>query len=166
MAQPPKEMTAAGGSKSWVGSKANHVKIGDSFLQYISESDDADLSERWGLSWDKVPEKEAAGREIFGHLATYLAEVYIIPPGNKNAGQHYDQSTADGVWGGLVQTVRHRFEKSEDADTKARSWTVPPVTRPRLAPCPPAYPVSHTLSILLADCYAFERAGLLAMPEC
>ena len=58
---------------------------------------------RWGKKWVDVPENEAASKEIFARLATYLAEVHVIRAGRKNAGKHFDSSTAEACWGDLLR---------------------------------------------------------------
>ena len=96
--------------------------MADAFLIYI-KGVDAELSARWGQSWVEVPEAEAASTELFGFLATYLAEVHMSYPQATyvNAGQHYDTKTAEGIWSGLVQTVKVRFGKSTMESTKVRA---------------------------------------------
>ena len=116
---PPKEMAAEGTSKPWMQAKDNHVKVGDKFLEYIAEHDaTSELAARWGKVWMEVPEHEACGNEIFGHLATYLADVHLIEAGNRNQGQLYDPSSAETVWSGLVQCNKKLFSKSTEERTK------------------------------------------------
>lgn len=119
---PPKEMQAKGNSVSWTSAQANHIKVFDKFLEYIAEHDEA-LSVRWGKAFAEVPEAEACANEIWGHLATFLAEVYIIPPGQVNAGQHYNASSAQGAWSNLLQLTKLRFNnKAELASTRVRAF--------------------------------------------
>ena len=120
----PREMTSGGISSSWTSAVANHVKVGDAFLMYISGQDE-ERGARWGTKWEEVPEEQACTQELFGFLATYLAETHRISEGNKNAGQLFDQSTADAAWGGLIQNVKKRFGKSVKPSTTVRTLRLP-----------------------------------------
>lgn len=110
--QQPKAMVAGGQATSTVRGHANQITIFNEFLAYIA-TEDEDLSRRWGADWSQVPEHELAQQEIWGYMATYLVEVYVIPAGSKNAGQHPDIGTAHGYWGGLIDQARTRTSSSE-----------------------------------------------------
>ena len=116
-AAPPKEMPSGGTSKPTQQAKSNQQAKGDSFLKYIKEHD-ADLSARWGTDWASVPEGELTQESIWGHFASYLADVYIIPAGEKNGGEHLKVKSAHGVWGGLIFQARGALAKSTRLETK------------------------------------------------
>ena len=112
----PEPMTAGGDSRAWrgwSGSKANHVRIGTSFLEY-SQND------KWVLVWTEVPEKEMCCENFFGSLAIFLSEIYVIDEKDRNGGQRLHSKTAVGVWSGLIDQAKHRFCKSTNATTQAR----------------------------------------------
>ena len=115
----PKQMAAGGTSKSWTYARANNISVANDFLKHIADTDQS-LSDRWGGSWVDVPEEEAASREIFARLATYLAEVHLIKPGNRGAGKNYDSSTADACWSDLMRGNEQRFSKSKEQSTMVR----------------------------------------------
>ena len=120
MAAPTtKQMDARGSSDDWQKGQASMLKIGHEFLDHISKAD-KELSARWGLDWNKVPEHELTEEEIWGHLATFLVETRIIPVGNRNQGKMYDVGSAHGCWGGLLNTSAVRFSKSERRQTQVR----------------------------------------------
>jgi hypothetical protein len=115
----PKAMQAGGLSKSTKNAHANQIAIFNEFLEYI-RSEDAELSARWGVEWEKVPEAELSQAHIWAHLATFLVEVYVIKKGSKNEGEHPDIGTAHGYWGGLIDQARTRTSSSESLAVKVR----------------------------------------------
>ena len=110
-------MAAGGTSKSWTDARANNISVANDFLKHIANTDES-LSDRWGGSWVDVPEEEAASRDIFARLATYLAEVHLIKSGNRNAGKNFDSSTADACWNDLMRGNEQRFSKSKEETTR------------------------------------------------
>ena len=83
----------------------------------MKEADSA-LSMKWGLEWTKVPEEAMTEEEIWRHLTTFLVEMRIIPPGNRNAGKKYDVGSAHGCWGGLLNSAAEKHRKSQRPETK------------------------------------------------
>ena len=101
----PVEMQATGQSADWISGTQNHLRIGDDFLEWIAE-EDAELSLRFGRKWVEVSEEEARKTDIYGHLATFLAEKYVIGEGNRNHGKKMAVGTVHGVWrGGWLMSV-------------------------------------------------------------
>ena len=86
-------MKHTGGSTSWTGAQANHLKVAGAFLEHIKEAD-TQLHAKWGLKWIEVPEEFACVREIFAHLATYLVETHLIEKGQVHAGKRFHPKTA------------------------------------------------------------------------
>ena len=113
----PKEMLSGGTSKVTKQAKANQHAKGDAFLKYIKEND-ADLSARWGSEWASVPEEELTQEGIWGHFASFLADVYVIPKGERNQGEMLKIKTAHGMWGGLIFQARGKLAKSTRQETK------------------------------------------------
>ena len=71
---PVRRVAAEGDSSGWKAQKDNHSTIGDAFLAWIADND-ADLSAKWGTSWDAVPESHACDSDIHAVAAGYLADV-------------------------------------------------------------------------------------------
>ena len=138
-AEAPKEMAAGGNSVSWIGARQNNISVGDDFLEHIASCDE-DLSARWGKKWVDVAENEAASQEIFARLATYLAEVHVIRKGRKNAGKHFDSSTAEACWGDLLRGNEQRFSKSKEEATCVSRPPCLPLPALRLLRARPADP--------------------------
>ena len=88
-------MTAEGRAPGTVAGKSNQERVGTEFLKYAA-------NEKWGQVWEDVPEDEVCKKDFWGSLATYLATIYIIPVGHKNAGTGFHHSTAVGIWGGCL----------------------------------------------------------------
>eukprot|EP00966_Prymnesium_polylepis_P164978 3814381-Prymnesium_polylepis.1 len=63
-----------------------------------------DVAAPWGLKWVEIPEEHACTTDLHSYMATFVCEQYVIrdviAEVNRNAGQHMDKSTAEGVWGG------------------------------------------------------------------
>ena len=95
-------MTAEGTGASTVSGNGNQVRVATEFLKYSA-------SEKWGQVWEEVPEAELCTQDFWGSVATYLAEVYIIPPGHKNAGTGFHHSTAVGIWSELLDSLKKRL---------------------------------------------------------
>ena len=74
----------------------------------------------WGVAFDKIPEQHACAQDLYAFAATFVV-AYVIPPGRVNAGEHYKQDVAEGMWSALFQITKRRFEKSERPETKVRS---------------------------------------------
>ena len=104
-------MRVGGEADPTVKAHANHVRIGNCFLDYIKSADPV-LHIQWGLDWSKLKEAHACSREIYEHLATYLVEVYLIDQGNINAGKHLSFKVALQVWSGLIQHQKRAFPHS------------------------------------------------------
>ena len=103
----PVEMQATGQSADWISglSRTTCLRIGDDFLEWIAE-EDAELSLRFGRKWVEVSEEEARKTDIYGHLATFLAEKYVIGEGNRNQCKKMAVGTVHGVWrGGWLMSV-------------------------------------------------------------
>ena len=79
-------MEAEGASIRHVQNKSNQLRIGNLFLKHV-QSADKELSAAWGLEFMKVPEKHAASKEIYAHLATFVTHTYTIDFGNVNSGR-------------------------------------------------------------------------------
>ena len=125
----PKEMQSTGTSKPTQQAKTNQQAKGDAFLKYIQEYDDV-LSARWGLVWASVPEEELTQVTIWGHFASYLCEVYVIPDGERNQGEGLKAKTAHGIWGGLIFQARGALANSVRQETKVCVCTRPSALRP------------------------------------
>lgn len=106
------EMGAAGASDSWTNNQSNQVRLGNEFLKWISITDSA-LNSKWGLEWTKIPEQHAAGRELYGHFATFLCRTY-----KKKDGKHLETGGAVAVWGGIIYQASQRFKHSTRPETK------------------------------------------------
>jgi hypothetical protein len=117
---PVTEMPASGQSKQTKQAKTHQDVVAEEFLQHVT-SESAELAESWGQVWDLVPEDVLASRPIWGMLASFLAEHYIIKKGCINQGQHYDLDPAHGVWGGLIDSARKRLSASGSTKTKVRA---------------------------------------------
>jgi hypothetical protein len=100
------------------------LRIGDDFLEWIAE-EDAELSLRFGRKWVEVSEEEARKTDIYGHLATFLAEKYVIGEGNRNHGKKMAVGTVHGVWRGLVNERREQFKLSTNLETQVDSCALP-----------------------------------------
>ena len=70
------------------------------------------------MAFQKLPECVVTRRELYEHFANYLLEVYIIAPGNKNAGQPLACSTVCNGLGALLNMVKVRFGTSGSPATK------------------------------------------------
>ena len=116
-APAPKEMKSVGTSVATQQARANQRAKGDAFLKYIQETD-ADLSARWGEVWSSVPEAELTQETIWGHFATWLSDVYVIPAGEKNQGEMLKIKPAHGIWGGLLYQARGALASSTRQETK------------------------------------------------
>ena len=49
---------------------------------------DAALKEKWGLVFKEVPEEHLTSEEFWGHVASFVTEVYKIPRPHAHAGHH------------------------------------------------------------------------------
>ena len=114
--QPPQEMQATGQSKEAKQARANQYAKGDAFLKYISEHS-AELSARWGNEWASIPEEEMTMAEVWGHLASFLADVYTIE-GHRNHDEKLKIKSAHGIWTGLLYQARGRLGTSLRQETK------------------------------------------------
>ena len=112
-------MQAGGSSKGWRRRQAKDAFVdkGNLFLQHLASSN-PELAAKYGSEWGAVPEEHAASHELHEMTATFICKVYLIPAGSRNAGQHLDQNTAEGVWSGLLQSIKKRLAKSERRETK------------------------------------------------
>ena len=100
-------LTDQGTSDAWENSKANQLRIGNKFLDAVSEQA---LKAKWGLVWEKVPEEYACSPELYNALASYLSQEYIIEARHKNSGQKLGAKTAIGVWSALINRSKDRFK--------------------------------------------------------
>ena len=112
-------MTAPGAAPATVKSQGNYVRIANLFLAFIKEVS-PELSAKWGESWDAVPEKHAADKELYEHLATFVSSTYTIAEGDKSGSKNLSSAVAQQTWSGLIQHQQKRFGKSSDAATKVR----------------------------------------------
>ena len=106
------EMGAVGASTSWESNQSNQVRLGNELLKWIAGTDSV-LSAKWGSDWNAIPEEWAAGRELYGHFATFLCRTY-----KKQDGKHLETSGAVAVWGGVVYQASQRFKHSTRLETK------------------------------------------------
>ena len=120
---PVRRVAAEGDSSCWKAQKDNHSTIGDAFLAWIADND-ADLSAKWGTSWDAVPESHACDCDIHAVAAGYLADAHPQAAG-ANKGQLLHYSTAEAYWGGMLQTVHRRFRESELPQTQVCAQALP-----------------------------------------
>ena len=112
-------MTAPGAAKQTVASQQNYVRIANLFLAFVKQVS-PELSAKWGESWDAVPEKHAADKELYEHLATFVSSTYTIKEGDKSGNKNLSSKVAQQTWSGLIQHQQRRFGKSADAATKVR----------------------------------------------
>ena len=120
---PIRRVNPAGDSVGWEAQKENHSKLGDSFLTHV-EANDSELSEKWGLVWDEVPEEYACDEDIHAVAAGYLADHHLQADG-AGKGQLLHYNTAGAYWGGMVQTVHKRFSDSQRPQTQVRARVLP-----------------------------------------
>ncbi len=117
--QASQAMSARGASDSVENARKEHLAKGDAFLKHVADCEEtAALATRWGQRWRDLPEKEATQREVYEHLANYLADVHIIPAGEKNGGQKLGEGTALATWRGLLNERRVHFSNSTEPATK------------------------------------------------
>lgn len=123
--EPMEPMIAKGNADNTVKAQANHLKIGNQFLEHAGAVNEG-LSARLGVDFMKVPETEAMTEYFWGMLATYLATVYVSPPGTTNANQHLGSGTAEIYFNGLLNMTRERLRLSTLPQTKvcARARTM------------------------------------------
>ena len=89
--------------------KNNQVRVANLFLSDYLGTADAPLREAAGDDFMLVPPDVICACLIWEFLAQYLATVYIICKGRKNAGKHLHDSTAVQLWSGLIQQQHTRF---------------------------------------------------------
>ena len=130
----PKEMLSGGQSKEAKAARVSQYAKGDAFLLYISEHS-AELSARWGKEWASIPEEQLTMAELWGHVASFLSEVYVIV-GNRNHDEKLKIKSAHGVWTGLLYQARCRLGTSLRQETKVCL----PGLRARVARVPRAMP--------------------------
>lgn len=118
--EPMEPMLAAGNADNTIKAAANHLKIGNSFVIHVGNVNSG-LSPRLGADYLKVPEAEAMTEYFFGLLASYLASVYISPPGTTNSGQHLSSSTAEIYFNALLNMQKERFRLSPLPQSKVRA---------------------------------------------
>ena len=112
------ELTADGDSPSWCQSQANQVRVGNMFLAHTA-STSKELSAKWGLKWEEIPEEHACTTELFGHLASYLISVYRIDKSSSiRPGQLVGKKTGVALWSGLLNLSKKRFSHSQRPQTK------------------------------------------------
>ena len=119
-------MTAPGAAPVTVKSQGNYVRTANLFLAFIKEVSPDELSAKWGESWDAVPEKHAADKELYEHLATFVSSTYTIAEGDKSGSKNLSSAVAQQTWSGLIQHQQKRFGKSADAAARTK------VRRPRV----------------------------------
>ena len=139
-------MSSVGTTVGYVKAQANHIKIGDAFLRSLLQTN-ADLASKWGTDFMRVPEEEVCTEYFFSCVATYVSSVHVIEPGNKNAGQCFDSSTAEIVFNSLLNQTKERLKESSSpkktvcghaqraARTRRAARSAPPITtglKPRL----------------------------------
>ena len=103
----PCALSSEGESESWNLGKSNYLRLFDVFRK----SHTAYLA-AYPNAFQKLPECVVTRRELYEHFANYLLEVYIIAPGNKNAGQPLACSTVCNGLGALLNMVKVRFGAS------------------------------------------------------
>ena len=113
------EMTPEGDASSTVSARANQLKKGNMFLEYVGCTNGA-LSNLWGKKWDEIAEQEAATTRLFGMVASWLVDGCVIEAGNRNAGQGHDSKTAESIWSGLFNLTKIRFAQSKEEATRVR----------------------------------------------
>lgn len=111
----PVAMTADGEDEGTVQARANREKICNKFLLHIS-TDAPELSKRWGLQFASVPEEEICSQEFWGHLATYLVEVYI----SEKTAEKLGHKSACAVWGTSLYALKSRFQHTNRDAIKVR----------------------------------------------
>ena len=109
----PCKLSSEGDSESWNLGKANYLRLFDVFRT----SHTAYLA-AYPTGFQDLPEWVVSRRELYENFATYLLEVYIIAPGNKNAGQPLACSTVCNGLGALLNMVKVRFGGSGSIETK------------------------------------------------
>jgi hypothetical protein len=75
--------------------------------------------------WLEVPEGEVTQRELWEYAANFLADKYIIPAGERNAGQKLGAKTAVDSWRGLQNERRVAMRNSERAATQVNLARLP-----------------------------------------
>ena len=111
------QMASTGTSKGYTDAKANHRNIADQFLKHMAASN-PERAARWGEDFTQVPEDEINTEYFFGTFATYISSIAVIPKGNKNAGKHYDNQTAEIILNSLLLQTKERFKSSMLPQTK------------------------------------------------
>ena len=111
--EPPFHVPSEGESESWDLGKANYLHLFNVFCNLHTA-----YLVAYPTSFQDLPEFVVTTRELCEHFATYLLEVYIIAPGNKNAGQPLACSTVCNVLGALLNMVKVCFGASGSPDTK------------------------------------------------
>ena len=111
------QMASTGSSKGYTDAKANHRNIADQFLKHMAASN-PERAARWGEDFTQVPEDEINTEYFFGTFATYISSIAVIPKGNKNAGKHYDNQTAEIILNSLLLQTKERFKSSMLPQTK------------------------------------------------
>ena len=112
-----KAVEARGQAQSTLAGNANHRRFFNDFLNHIAK-EDADLSGKFGLSWESVSDAVLGDKEIWAHFATFLVEVYKIPAGLINAGKSPSKGTAVNAWSGMINQARIRTLDSENLEVK------------------------------------------------
>ena len=120
---PVRRVAGEGDSVNWRQAKDYHSAVGDAFLAWIKDAD-PELSAKWGEVWDDLPEEHACDKDVHAVCAGYLADVHPQAAG-ANKGELLHFSTAEGYWGGMVQTVYRRFSASERKETQVRALAPP-----------------------------------------
>ena len=119
--RPTREMQAGGSSAPWVKSLANQRRVANMFLAHVAETNNV-LSEKWGIDIMDVPEECITTTEFFGHLATYLVEVYRISMDSPiRPGQLLGKKSAVTIWSGTLNQMYKRFSKSVRPETPVRA---------------------------------------------
>ena len=136
---PQKAMEPAGQTKATQQGKAAQADKIEAFLADMAESN-PELSQIWGAAFEKVPVAVLASMEFWGHLATWLVEVYVISEGDVNGGQHLGVGPAHAAWSGAIDSARKTVAKLKTADAaehQARAWPA------RLCPARVVWPSRH-----------------------
>ena len=112
-------MAATGSSTSHQKAEKRQLAIGNDVLKYVKDTDSA-LHAKWGDKFLEVPEAEVCTEYFFGMVATYIAQVAVIEPGRINAGQGYDNQTAEIFFNGLLFQTKERLKGSTSSQTQVR----------------------------------------------
>lgn len=84
--------------------------VAEEFLKYM-KTEQPQLSKRWGMIFDEVPDQYAASYEFWGYAATFLVDHYTSTQG-ANKGDFLDVGTAHGYWGGWFNKTRLRLSNA------------------------------------------------------